>query len=217
MSSKVERYKPEELKKVLHYLDGPLRLALKENVEVVKSAGIKLGDKVLDIGCGSGFLSLEAAQVVGDNGKVYSLDMREEMLEVLVEKAKKSNLVDRISTICSSATKLPFDDESFDAVIMSYVLHENVESVEGILHEVMRVLKKGGKFAASDFIRVDDEERNKEIEEWHKSTDPESEEDEVHFVFTKDDFRTILQKSGLENISADIWYEFHVILAGEKR
>ena len=145
---KIKAYKKNELEKVRHYLEGPLRMALKENIKVIDKSGIKEGDRVLDLGCGTGFLTIEASKRVGESGKVVALDMRQEMLDIMLEKAEKEKLKN-IEVICGTVEEAEIEGK-FDAVIMSYLLHENPEIIEGILKLAVSKLKKGGRVVTSD-------------------------------------------------------------------
>lgn len=213
----IQSYSEKELKKVLHFLDGPLRMALKENVAVIERADIKEGDAVLDIGCGSGFLSLEAAKRVGSTGKVVALDARPEMLEVLKGKAEMQGVGNVIEPVQAYADTLKFEDNTFNTIIMSYLIHENIENAPRIMREAVRVLKKGGKVVISDFTRVEDPARNQEIEDWYKQTDPESDADEVHFELTLKDYENIFLEADLVDVRSEVWLEFHGIVEGRKK
>ncbi|WP_342438339.1 methyltransferase domain-containing protein [Paenibacillus sp. FSL L8-0436] len=212
----IKSYSSQELEKVIHYLDGPLRIALKENEAVILHADLKEGDCVLDIGCGTGFLSLIAAQKVNASGKVIGMDSRQEMLDVMQKKAEKRGLDHIIKPCLGDACSLEFSDNFFDAVVMSYVLHENSERTEVILSEIYRVLKPGKKLVISDFIKVADPERNKEIEAWHKGTDPESDADEVHLKFSLSDYISLFEKNNFKDVKGEVWIEFQGIVEGRK-
>lgn len=214
--SAVKSYSSQELEKVIHYLDGPLRIALKENEAVISHANLQEGDCVLDIGCGTGFLSLEAAKRIGSSGKVIGMDARQEMLDVMQQKAEKRGLGHIVKPCLGDACSLDFPDDFFDAVVMSYVLHENSDRVELLLGEIFRVLKPGKKLVISDFIKVADPERNNEIEAWHKGTDPESDADEVHLKFSLSDYMDLFEKNNFKDVKGEIWIEFQGIVEGRK-
>lgn len=110
----------------------------------------------LDIGCGSGALTIACAKrnpqghMVGVDrwGKDYA-----EFSLKLCESNATAEKVCNISFQKGDATKLPFDDESFDAVTSNYVYH-NITGVDKqkLLTETLRVLKKGGTFAIHDLM-----------------------------------------------------------------
>src|ERR1041384_1418453 len=88
---------------------------------IVEMAKIKSGDNVLDVGCGSGNLTLTAKKYVGLSGSVYGIDAAPEMIEVARKKAARLNL----KTVFEVALieQLPYPDASFDVVISRLVIH----------------------------------------------------------------------------------------------
>ncbi len=115
--------------------------------EIVTQAGIKPGFHVLDYGCGAGSYSIAAANIVGESGKVYALDIQPLAVEMVKNKSEKKGL-NNIETILSHCrTGLP--DESIDFVILFDIYHELSEP-ESVLQELHRVLKPDGKLSFSD-------------------------------------------------------------------
>lgn len=115
---------------------------------LVVAHGVQPGDRVLDAGGGTGLTSILAAEKVGPSGKVVVLDMSEGMLAQAKAKAKQANLSDRMSFQTGDMLKLPFQDESFDAVISTYSLCPLYDPQQGAL-ELYRVVKPGGRLAAA--------------------------------------------------------------------
>lgn len=109
------------------------------------------GKKVLEVFAGTATLSLKAAK---HGAKATALDISEGMLGVAREKAKRAGVVLELTK--GDAGKLPFEDGSFDRVIISLGLHETeVEKIPPILKEAYRVLKGGGKLVIFDFYRAE--------------------------------------------------------------
>ena len=127
---------------------GHARLLRKLTVD---NALIKPGDNVLDVGCGTGEVTL-LAKTRAKAGSVYGIDPAPEMIAVARRKAARKRLdIDfRVGVIES----LPFPDSSIDVVTSSLMMHHLPEDlkVRG-LAEIYRVLKPGGRLLVADFMR----------------------------------------------------------------
>ena len=110
---------------------------------VVQNARLKNGDKVLDLGCGTGLLSLKLLQK--SCCSVMGVDYAKEMIDILKAKVKKLKLKDRISICLMDAALLKFKDRTFDRVVSSVALHHLKDKLP-VLKRVFRVLKPGGIF-----------------------------------------------------------------------
>jgi demethylmenaquinone methyltransferase/2-methoxy-6-polyprenyl-1,4-benzoquinol methylase/phosphoethanolamine N-methyltransferase len=112
-------------------------------------ADLQSGERVLDVGCGPGSLTIPAAKKVGREGAVSGIDASPEMIEVAKRKARKEGA--EIDFRVSPIEALPFEDGTFDVVLSSLMLHHLPDDVkaEG-LAEVVRVLKPGGRLIAID-------------------------------------------------------------------
>ena len=98
--------------------------------------------KVLDFGCGGGGKSLYYASLGASH--VTGVDIVERYEKEAYDLADKLNLRDKFSFILGDATKLPFENESFDVIIMNDFF-EHVSKPEEALKEALRILKKGGR------------------------------------------------------------------------
>lgn len=118
----------------------------------VDHALLKPGEKVLDVGCGTGGVTIPAKQRVGKTGEVSGIDPAPKMIAVARRKASSAGLeVDfRVGVIES----LPFPNGTFDAVTSSLMMHHLPEhlQVKG-LAEICRVLKPGGRILIADMKR----------------------------------------------------------------
>jgi ubiquinone/menaquinone biosynthesis C-methylase UbiE len=115
-------------------------------------AQIKSGDAVLEVGCGTGELTMAAKVQAGSSGKVYGIDAAPEMVEVARSKVAKAglNIEFRIDLI----EKLSFADDSFDVVLSSLMMHHLPDDLKSKgLAEVYRVLKPGGHLFIVDIKR----------------------------------------------------------------
>ena len=107
---------------------------------------VKPGDQVLDFGCGPGFFTREFAKRVGETGKVFSIDLQEEMLKILQGKLEPEGLMSRIRTHqCKPDTiNLPTElNGTFDAAFTIFVVHE-VPDPAKLFQEIALLLKPGG-------------------------------------------------------------------------
>jgi ubiquinone/menaquinone biosynthesis C-methylase UbiE len=104
---------------------------------------IKEGQAALDLGCGPGFFSLPMAEMVGETGKVISVDIQEEMLQMLRDKSESAGLKSRIIPHKSQPDKIGIS-EMVDFALAFYMVHE-VPDKKSFLSEVVSHLKPDGK------------------------------------------------------------------------
>jgi SAM-dependent methyltransferase len=116
---------------------------------LVERAGIKEGDRVLDVACGYGEPSLTAARKVGPDGAVIATDIAAEMLEFGRQRAA-ANGVENIEFMHSDASSLDFAAESFDAAVSRWGIIFDPDG-EGAAANVRGFLKPGGRFAISSW------------------------------------------------------------------
>ena len=117
---------------------------------VIELAKVKPGDKVLDVGCGTGNLTLTAKAYVGPAGAVYGIDAAPEMIAVARQKAERTGIETTFEV--GAIEKIPFPDATFDVVISRLVIHHlPLELKRQGFAEILRVLKPGGLFLAADF------------------------------------------------------------------
>jgi demethylmenaquinone methyltransferase/2-methoxy-6-polyprenyl-1,4-benzoquinol methylase/phosphoethanolamine N-methyltransferase len=120
---------------------------------VVELAKIKPGDKVLDVCCGTGSLTLTAKASAGVSGAVHGIDAAPEMIEVARKKAKKSGL--EVVFDVGLIEKLSFPDAAFDVVISRLAIHHLPDDLKRRgFSEIFRVLKPGGRVLVTDFLNT---------------------------------------------------------------
>jgi len=116
-------------------------------VDDLGSAGVAKGMRVLDFGCGPGRFTLPAAEMVGEGGRVYAVDVHPMAIR-MVEKAARTQGLANVQTIQSScATGL--DAETIDVALLFDALHDVVDK-ESVLGEIRRVLKRKGALLYRD-------------------------------------------------------------------
>ncbi len=111
---------------------------------------LRPGETALDIGCGAGFDTLLAARQVGPTGRVIAIDMTEAMLEKTRAGAAALELTN-VEARHGYAENLPAPSESVDVVISNGVINLTPDK-EGVMKEVWRVLKHGGRFQIADIV-----------------------------------------------------------------
>lgn len=136
-----------------YFLDSRWRRKLQPSEKIIEGSGIEEGMSVMELGCGPGTYSLDAARAIGKEGKLYAVDIQPQMIDKLQRKLKKEENKDinNIETKVASAYGLPFEDRSFDLVYMVAVLQE-IPDKQRALKEVYRVLKGDGILAVSEFL-----------------------------------------------------------------
>ena len=110
----------------------------------------KAGDRILEVGPGTGYYTLDVAEWVNPDGEVEILDLQREMLDHTIRRAGERGLVN-VNPTQSDATSMPYEDDSFDAAFLVTVLGE-IPDQEGALRELARVLKPGGRLVVGELL-----------------------------------------------------------------
>ena len=109
---------------------------------LVPRFGLKSGDRVLDVGCGTGLLIPHLLQVIGTSGSITAIDFSEKMLQIC--RSKYSHL-QNVSLELQDIEEVTFLSETFDAVTC-FGLFPHIENKRKALFQIFRVLKRRGKF-----------------------------------------------------------------------
>ncbi|QLE78984.1 bifunctional demethylmenaquinone methyltransferase/2-methoxy-6-polyprenyl-1,4-benzoquinol methylase UbiE [Francisella sp. Scap27] len=118
----------------------------------ISKASVRKGDRVLDLAGGTGDLAYKFCQQVGDEGKVILSDINSSMLEVGKEKLTNRGCVGNIEYVQANAESLPFPDNYFDCITISFGLR-NVTDKAKALASMCRVLKPGGRLLVLEFSK----------------------------------------------------------------
>jgi len=184
---KVERY----FKETAHKWDEIRKDYYDENLReiVIQKANIKTGNIVLDVGCGTGFLSLGVAKAVGEYGKVVGVDISEEMMKKAKENLSKVG-VSNIEFRMGDAENIPLEDNSVDAVVGNMVLH-HCPNPESAIKEMVRVLKPEGRLVLADM-------------EEHKEKWLKDEMADLWLGFNLRKIKGMFQTAGLKKATAEL-------------
>ena len=126
-------------------------------MEVLEAVGLEIGDIFLDAGCGDGYISIAASNLVGDQGKIYALDVYPESIETVKKEIEDKKLDNTHAILADISKNIPLDSDSIDIVLMANVLHGFVadEEVEKVMSNIVEVLKPGGVLAVVEFRKLD--------------------------------------------------------------
>lgn len=129
-----------------------LRMSFADPMNNVLQLGLREGMKVGDFGAGTGHYAVAAAGVVGSLGKVYAVDIQEDLLLRVKEAAEAKGLrnVEVIWGDIEKAGGTQLKDQVLDAVIVSNALFQ-IEEHDGLVREIRRVLRSGGKLLVIDW------------------------------------------------------------------
>jgi ubiquinone/menaquinone biosynthesis C-methylase UbiE len=123
------------------------------------------GERLLDVGAGTGAYTLPVARAVGPEGALDAFDVQQEMLGELMRRAQRQG-ISNVRPEQGEAHRLPCPDESFDAAFLVTALHE-IPDQDAALRELHRVVKAGGRVVVAEmaplptdrFVRLGDLQR----------------------------------------------------------
>jgi ubiquinone/menaquinone biosynthesis C-methylase UbiE len=137
------------------WLTPILAAPYRNRTRILERAGLRLGERVLEIGPGAGWITERAVERLGDSGRLVCLDLQSEMLRKVRNRlgARTPALVQ------ASGSRLPFRDGAFDRAFLIHVLGE-IPDKPAAVAELHRVIRSGGELAVEeglpdpDYIRT---------------------------------------------------------------
>jgi ubiquinone/menaquinone biosynthesis C-methylase UbiE len=108
------------------------------------------GESILEVGPGTGYYTLDAAEWIKPDGQLDILDLQQEMLEHTMRRAGERGLAN-ITPTCSDAATMPYQDATFDAAFLVTTLGEIPEQ-DAAVRELARVLKPGGRLVVGELL-----------------------------------------------------------------
>ncbi len=113
--------------------------------------GLAPGERVLEVGVGTGYYSLPLAEWVGASGHLDLFDLQREMLDHTLASAREAGLAERVTATRGDATSLPYDDDAFDAAVIVATLGE-IPDRDAALRELARVVRPGGRVVVGELF-----------------------------------------------------------------
>ncbi|ACX89971.1 bifunctional demethylmenaquinone methyltransferase/2-methoxy-6-polyprenyl-1,4-benzoquinol methylase UbiE [Pectobacterium parmentieri] len=118
----------------------------------IECSGVRRNQRVLDLAGGTGDLTAKFSRMVGEGGEVILADINASMLKVGREKLRNKGIIDNINYVQANAEALPFPDDFFDCITISFGLR-NVTDKNKALRSMYRVLKPGGRLLVLEFSK----------------------------------------------------------------
>ena len=162
---------------------------------------LKAGETVLDLGSGGGIDVLLSAKRVGPTGKVYGLDMTDEMLELARANKAKAGATN-VEFLKGTIESIPLPNNSVDVIISNCVINLSSDK-DAVLREAFRVLKPGGRFAVSDVIVRGDIPAavRQNMELWVGC---------IAGALHADEYETKLRAAGFKNVTLEDWRVYNI-------
>ena len=127
-------------------MESRLRYKFFGPTKILQGAGIRPGMKVLEVGCGTGFFTITAARMLGEQGALIAMDMLPQSVEVVTKKVQAADL-DNVQVIKGDALDTKLEPESIDEVLIFGVIPAPMLPMDKLLAEMYRILRPGGVMA----------------------------------------------------------------------
>ncbi len=159
----------DKISRIYDLITGPFERKFRDMG--LNQLDVKEGETVLEIGFGTGHCLEEIAKRVGENGKAYGIDISSRMLDITRKRMEKKRLADTVELYCGDAMSMPYEDNMFDVVFMSFTLELfDTPEIPAVLKEIKRVLKPKGRLGVVSMSKEDGESWLLKAYEWiHKN------------------------------------------------
>jgi arsenite methyltransferase len=139
----------QDPKAYIAFLDDPQRDSYQKPDEVIAALGIREGERIADIGAGSGYFSLRFAHHVGDRGLVYAVDISPDMIRHINRRIRDMKL-QNIRTVLADPDDPLLPEASVDRIFICDTWH-HIEKQDDYLRLIKKILKPGGQVVMIDF------------------------------------------------------------------
>ena len=131
-------------------MESRLRYRFSGSMKILRGAGIQPGQTVLEVGCGTGFHTVSAAQLIGDQGCLVAMEVLSDYIERVSKKVQAAELK-TVHVVKGDAMDTGLDAESIDKVLLFSVIPSPTLPLNRFLPEMHRVLKPEGTLAVTTF------------------------------------------------------------------
>ncbi len=173
---------------------------------------------VLDTGTGTALIPIELCGR-DDRFHVTAIDLAKHMLERAEKNVGDAELQDAITLELVDSKRLPYDDESFDAVMSNSIVH-HVPEPSSVLSEMLRVTRPGGLFFVRDLMRPDDDETVESLVATYAADANERQRQllrqSLHAALTLDEIRDLVAPLGLPGEACQATSDRHWTIAATK-
>lgn len=129
------------------------RVAALQPEKLLRELGLGEGMTIADIGCGPGFFTIPAAQIVGPTGMALAADIQGEMLSAVRSRAVEHDL-SNVRIIKTNDREIPIPPGICDFALLAFMLHE-IEHRASFLHRAARTLKPAGRLIALEWEKIE--------------------------------------------------------------
>lgn len=125
------------------------------------------GERILEIGVGTGHNLARIAKALGSKGKAFGIDLAEKMVAAAHKTVEKEGCADVVDVRCGDAEDLPYEGESMDAVVMNFTLELfDIPNMQRVLEEVHRVLRHEGRIVVAGISKEGKQDFTVRAFEW---------------------------------------------------